>query len=379
MVRRVVFVASDVFVRRLMPSLSTFVQMRLDFRIVDIHRPPRELVQRVRELNPTGIITESLPQLTQAILRLGIPTVVADTDLVHRGTASIDVDDRAVGAEAARFFRNAGYAHFACVHNGMPYSAQRLEGFRAALDGRRPLTFRQAERRARYYMESWNEPTDRLHAWLLRLPRPIGVFAVHDPLARLVVDAASEAGLHVPEDAAIVGANNDEFVCSLSYPPLSSVEIAWNRIGTLAGKWVQALIDGRRAPTRPILVKPGPVHVRQSTAIAAVDDPGVRRVVRHLRSHLREPLTIGGACKALRLSRRAIERKFAEHLRTSPWDSLCRMRVEAAKSLLVRTSQPMSAIAEDCGFGNAERFSVVFRRHAGMSPSAFRKTAAGGA
>lgn len=376
MIRRVVLVASDVFVRRLTPALSTFVQMRLDFRIVDIHRPPRELLDRVRELNPMGIITESLPRLTETILSLGIPTVVADSDLVYRKAVSIDVDDHAVGAEAARFFHESGYENFACVHNDAPYSTQRLTGFQSTLATRGtnpPMTFLQTEQRPRYYMESWNESTDRLRDWLRRLPKPVGIFAVHDPLGCWVVEAAIEAGLHVPEEAAIAGANDDELVCGLSYPPLSSVEIAWDRIGALAGTWVQALIEGRQPPKKPILIQPGPVHVRQSTALVAVEDPEVRRVVQYLRDHYREPITIGSACAELRLSRRTVERKFTAHLRTSPWDSLCRMRVEAAKSLLIDTDQPMTMISDACGFGDAERLSVVFRRHTGTSPSKFRK------
>jgi LacI family transcriptional regulator len=375
MVRRIVLVASDTFVRRLTPALAAFVPMRLDFRIVEIYRPPRELLARIRELNPAGIITESLPELTEVILKLHLPTVVVDSDLTHPGAVSVDVDDHAVGAQAARFFQQGGYGNFACVHNATPYSEQRLEGFRAALgDGIASFhAFRQIERRARHYMESWNAPTERLRAWLMRLPKPVAIFAVHDPLGRLVAEASSEAGLQVPDELAIMGANNDDLVCGLSYPPLSSVEIAWDRIGALAGKWVIDLMEGRRAPASPLLVQPGPVCVRQSTALVAVEDPDVRRVVQYLRDHHRDSLTIDGVCRTLHLSRRTVERKFAMHLRTTPWDSLCRMRVDTARSLLVRSDDAISNIATGCGFSDPERFSVVFRRHVGQSPSAFRK------
>lgn len=380
MVRRVLLVASDVFVRRLTPALAALVPQRLDFRVVDIFRPPRELVRRVRELEPDGIITESLPRLTEAILALGVPTVIADSDRVHAGAVSLDVDDAAVGAEAARFFLAAGYENFACVHNDTPYGDQRRLGFRRALAAqRRPVAeFRQPERRPRYYMETWNAPADRLRAWLRGLPRPAAVFAVHDPLGRLLVQAALEEGLAVPDDVAVVGANNDDFVCQLGHPPLASVEIPWDRIGALAGEWVRRLMAGARPPRRALLVGPGPVATRPSVARHAVADAELRRVVGYLREHARDPrLTVGAACAELRVSRRVIERKFAAHLRMSPWRALCRMRVDLARSLLLGTDRPMTAIAEACGFGDAARFAVVFRREAGVSPRAFRKGAAG--
>jgi len=375
MSRRIIIATSDIFVRRLVPALLPYVPGRFDFRIINIHRRPGELVKCIQELEPDGIITESLSGITDAILRIGVPTVIADSDTIHPGAVSIDVDDEAVGRKAADFFQTAGYSHFACVHNGMPYSVQRLSGFQKALRSYPVSIFEQPERNPRDYMESSNEPTDSLRSWLRSLPKPAGIFVVHDPLGRLVMDAAAEEQLSVPEDLAIVGANNDEWVCGLSYPPLSSVEIPWLTVGTLAMEWMQRLLDGKKAPLTSLLVQPGPVQVRHSTTLAAVADTEVRRVIQYFRDHLSDEISVGSACNELRLSRRSIERKFALYLRATPWERLCAMRVEMAKSLLITTTRSMALIAEEVGFPNAERFSVVFRRHTGLSPRAFRKQA----
>jgi LacI family transcriptional regulator len=375
-ITRIALVASDVFVRRLTPALASFVRMRRDFRIVDIHRSPGELRDRIRELRPDGIITESLPRRTAGIVAMGIPTVIADTDDVYPNAVSIDVNDREVGATAARFFQNAGYLHFACVTNGMPYSEQRLGGFRSAIAESAETfhEFTESARRPQQYMELWNVSTERLRAWLMRLPKPVGVFAVHDPLGRLVSEAAIEAGLHVPEEVAVVGANNDELVCGLSHPPLSSVDIVWSRIGALAGGWVQRLIAGEAAPDAAVLVNPGPVVVRQSTTLVAVEDPDLRRVLRYFGERFSSPMSIAGVCSELRLSRRAIERKFSLHLRETPWECLSRVRVEAAKWHLINTDRDMGTIAEACGFANAEQLAVIFRRCAGLTPRDYRKS-----
>ena len=372
---------SDVFVRRLTPALATFVKDGRDFRIIDLHRPIGELRKIVRSCRPSALITEWLPRLTEGLLELGYPTVIADTDEIFSGAASLDVDDHAVGAAAARFFRQAGYRHFGCAHLQMPYASQRFAGFRDTLagEGFSCADFSHADPPGHHYMESWRETRPALQDWLRGLPKPAAIFAVHDPLGRRVCEAALETGLQIPHEVAVLGANNDELVCGLSHPPLSSVAIPWSRLGALAGEWVERLLAGEAPPAAPILVPPGPAVIRRSTALTAVDDPELRRVLHYLHDHATEPLTIEETCRTLRVSRRALERKFALHLKATPWETLCRMRTDRARRLLIETDLPMALIAERSGFENAERFSVVFRRQSGQTPSAFRKTARTGA
>jgi len=374
---RILLVASDVFIRRFTPALSAFVPEGLDFRILDINRPLPELRKLIRKNQPAAIITEWLPKVTDAIRKLGFPTVIGDIDEVFPGAVSIDVDDRGVGQTAARFFVEAGYRHYGCVYLKLPYARQRYAGFQEELAKHqyacRPFLHVPGDNL--FYMESSYDPSDDLKAWLIALPKPVAVFAVHDPAGRLVCEAAMEAGLLVPEEVAVIGANDDHLVCGLSFPPLSSVAIPWDRVGAEVGTWARVLAQGGKAPRTPIIVQSGPVIVRQSTTVLAVDDAQLRRSVQWLRDHFREGVTIEQMCETLRVSRRLIERKFVLHLRTSPWKFLCRLRVEAAKTLLTQEDLSMAQVAERCGFANAERFSVVFRRGTGLSPSRFRVAA----
>lgn len=377
---RIAIVTSDVFIRRLTPALTSFVRDERSFRVIDIHRSLAELRRLIRESDPMAIITESWPQTTEMIVGLGYPTVIADTDELFSNAVSIDVDDRKVGEVAAQFFLDAGYRHFACVYFDQPYAIQRFEGFTNLLARHRLKcdSFVHRELETRRYMESWQKPDATMQKWLRTLPKSAGLFAVHDPLGRLVCEAAMEERLLVPDEIAIVGANNDELVCGLSYPPLSSVAIPWHRIGALAGKWAQALMEKRLAPKTPLLVPPGTVVVRQSTTLSAVEDADLRRALHYLREKARDGITIQTMCNDLHLSRRSLERKFANILRSSPRETLCRIRTESAKRLLVETDLSMALVAERSGFGDPERFSVTFRQQTGVNPSNYRKSAVGG-
>lgn len=372
--QQIAIVMTEVFLRRLTPALMPFVRRQQDFRIVSIHRPQDELLELLCELQPSGLITEWLPDVTETMLKLKLPTVIADTDFTYPGVTSIDVDDWAVGAAAAEAFKQAGFQSFACLGNGTPYSGQRIDGFLQAVDAPVSVHTETAFEDARY-SEHFVAPSAALRSWLELLPKPVGIFAVHDPLGRFLCSTCQQLGIVVPEQVAVIGANNDELVCGLSYPMLSSVAIPWDAIGALVGESMQRLLAGERAPSEPISVPPGGVVMRHSANHLAVDDPQLRRAMSYLSERLQDSISVGQMCDELRLARRSVERKFKEFYRCTPWEMLCRLRVARAKQLLAQTNYPIGRISDLCGFNDAERMAVVFKRVAGEPPSSFRKTA----
>ncbi|MDC0276698.1 substrate-binding domain-containing protein [bacterium] len=374
---QVAIVMSEVFLRRLTPSLTAFVRRQQDYRIVSIHRPIAELKVLLTELNPAGLITEWLPETTDAILELGlkIPTVIVDTDFSYPGVVSVDVDDWAVGRDAAETFMRSGYRNFACLGNGLPYSEQRIEGFQSALEkGADCAVHIETGFEDTRYSESFVRPSSGLETWLAGLPKPVAIFAVHDPLGRFLCGACQQMGFNVPEEVSVIGANNDELVCGLTYPMLSSVAIPWNSLGAAAGEAMQQLISGETNTGKSArLIQPSGVVLRHSANHFAVDDPLLRRVMSYLSDRMQDAISVGTMCDELRIARRTVERKFKEHYRCTPWEMLCQLRVNQAKRLLTETSHPVSLISELCGFNDPERMAVVFKRLTGEAPSHFRR------
>jgi LacI family transcriptional regulator len=372
--KQVAIVMTEVFLRRLTPSLTPFVRRQHDFRILSIRRPVDELKALLTELNPCALITEWLPEVTEELLELGIPTVIAATDDQYPGVTSIDVNDWQVGAEAARAFAQAGYQSFACLGNATHYSDQRIEGFRRELGNSAQVSIHQEEAFNEVrYSEDFAQPCEALHSWLESLPKPVGIFAVHDPLGRFLCGVSREMGLRIPEEVAVIGANNDDLVCGLSYPMLSSVSIPWDTIGEAVGEAVRSLLSGDPSPTEPILVPSGGVVLRHSANHLAVEDPTLRRAMTYFSEHIQEPITIEILCNDLRIARRGLEQKFREYFHCTPWEMLCKLRVTRAKQLLTETNHPISIISELSGFNDPERMAVVFKRVEGIPPSSFRK------
>ena len=94
----------------------------------------------------------------------------------------------------------------------------------------------------------WEREQPDLHRWL-RLPRPVGLMACNDDRGREVLEACRVGGLHVPEEMAVVGVDNDELLCELADPPLSSValnaEAGGYRVAALLDQMMRARLRGR--------------------------------------------------------------------------------------------------------------------------------------
>ena len=71
--------------------------------------------------------------------------------------------------------------------------------------------------------------------------------ACYDVRARHVLAACRSLGILVPEDVAVIGVDNDELICELTSPPLSSIEQGARTIGYQAAALLDRLMAGRKA------------------------------------------------------------------------------------------------------------------------------------
>src|SRR5262245_58309102 len=105
-------------------------------------------------------------------------------------------------------------------------------------------------------------------------------------------------------------------------------------------------------------------------------DPVARRLDaarRFLEMHLDEVLTLDNIARRACLSKYHFLRVFKDAFDDTPLRYLRRRRLEAAERLLTRTEMSVTAVCYRVGFESLGSFSSLFRRHAGLSPNAFRR------
>jgi LacI family transcriptional regulator len=181
--------------------------------------------------------------------------------------------------------------------------------------------------------------------------------------------------LAVPDQVAVVGVDNDEFLCSLSDPPLSSIAPDTHRTGYEAAALLDRLMTGREKQRgQAIFIEPLGVISRRSTDVFALGDADVSAAVRFIREHAWEGISVKDLLREVPLSRRVLEDRFRKLLGRTPHDEIARVRFERVRQLLREARLPLAEIARRSGFRNAEYLATAFRREFGMSPKSYRNS-----
>lgn len=226
---------------------------------------------------------------------------------------------------------------------------------------------------------AWVKERENLARWLAGIPRPFGIFAGNDLLAKLTLDACRTAGIEVPQDAAIVGADDDETFCLTASPTLTSVRIDFEGAGRLAAETLATLFLKRR-PARSRIVRYGVLGVARRDSTRTVEKGTDLRLAAGLdfiAAHAADPF-VGArdVAAAMGLGRRQADRMFAATGATIR-GSIEETRLAAARRMLQSSDAPVSAIAARCGFASSNYFIRIFHARTGLSPDAWRRQSRG--
>lgn len=284
--------------------------------------------------------------------------------------AAVDTDNQAVGEAAAAHLLERGFRNVGLIADqfGLPYGEERARAFHRFLH-RHGVTVRTYP----YPAGPVRRVTaDTLVPWLRQGGLPVALFGVDDLAAAQVLRACLEAGLRVPQEIAVLGADNLDEVRFTTTPPLSSVDVPFEQIGFRAAETLHVLMSGREPAQRTTLVAPTSVITRTSTDALAVSDALLTRAYAYLRERVSTGVTVADLERDLHASRRQIERRMMEAWGCSPMEMILRLRVAEAKNLLAHTDRTMDDIAQAAGFSGARAMLRQFKRQLRLTPAVFR-------
>ena len=331
-----------------------------------------------------GIIARvSSEKVAERIMDSRLPAVTLASDSTKRLSVlrkdrwavipRVITNSKAIGRLAAEHLLDRGFRHFAFC--GIPYcswSQKRKESFSDRIE--------QAGYECRLYSEPllrrdrlWEKEQTSLARWLHSLPRPVGLMACNDERARYVVETARVIGLMIPEEVAVIGVDNDELLCDLSNPQLSSVAMNVEQAGYEAAALLARLMAGEKMAGQEIYVEPIRVVVRQSTNVLAIPNKEVAAAIRFIREHAKDIIRVDDVINAVSTSRRLMERHFQRILGRSILKEIQRVKVELAREILLKTEVSIADVARDSGFSNATHLGVIFKREIGLTPLAYRR------
>jgi len=320
-----------------------------------------------------GIIARvDSPRIAAALRRTGLPVVDVSAERDASEFPRVSVDNAAVARLAAEHLVARGFRRFAYFGDAQfLWSRERGREFRRRLGeaGRPCVEFAVRSRGVRAGSDA---EIRAMAEWLADQPRPLGVFACYDGRARHVLEACQLRGWAVPDEIAVLGVDNDEVLCELCSPPLTSVQPNARRTGFEAAELLSRMMRGEKPGRMTRRVEPVRVVERQSTDTVAVADTKVAAAVRFIREHVGDGIDVGDVLRAVPMSRTLLERKFQAALGRSPHREILQQRIARARHLLAESEVSIAVVAELAGFGDASYLSVVFRRETGESPRSYR-------
>ena len=306
----------------------------------------------------------------------GVPVVnISAIELPDVDFPRVATDLPAAGRMAAEHLRNRGFVHFAyygLAHR--PFVDRHYRGFAEAVStvcSDIPFYGTTLESGAGT-RTAWDTRQRGLSRWLKKLAKPVAIVAWTTELGRELIYACRREELLVPEQVAVLAADNDELLCEACSPSLSGIALTSERIGFEAAKLLDRLMHGGRPPKTPCLLEPTGVLTRQSTDTLAVDDLDLAHAVAFIRSHATDPIQVHHVLREVPVSRRWLERRFHEVLNRGPAAEIRRVRLSRAKRLLAETDIPVPEVARLAGFGSREYLAAVFKRELNLSPRQYR-------
>jgi len=213
----------------------------------------------------------------------------------------------------------------------------------------------------------------KLKKWLHSLPKPVGMLACDDDRAHQILEICKEENIRIPQDISILGVGNDEILCNLASPPLSSIVIDLVSVGYEAVGTLVDMISGKTERPPDISMNPQWVTPRLSTDFLAVKDAVVVRAMQFIRQNYLRPIGVDDVVRYIDVSRRTLEVRFFKATERSIAEEIQYHRLQRAKRLLTQTDDPVTSIAEPSGFVNFRSLLHAFHAVEGCTPTEYRE------
>ena len=304
----------------------------------------------------------------------GISVIAQDFEERFKDVPNITGAYHETGRLGAAYFLKKGFKTFAFYgFKDIVWSRERAEGFDEKVKeaGYSVHYFENKRYRA---TDLWYYKPSALSRWLKTLPKPIALMTCDDNQGLHITEASRHAGIRIPEDVAVLGVDNDENICFLSDPPLSSISLDVEKGGYEAARLMQQMItDSRKKYVHNIIIKPTYVNTRNSTDIYSTKDDHIVSALKFIHLNIDKNLKVVNVLKVVPLSRRSLEKRFIQTTGFPIYKYIYNLRIERFIQKLVETDMTIIEIAQELVFNDTKNIARQFKQIKGQTPLEYRK------
>ena len=329
----------------------------------------------LRKWRGDGIIVRvQNEKIARAVSATGLPTVDVLGVATEAKLPLVHVDDMLIARMAAEHLLERGFHYFGFFGAGDEnWSERRRDCFRHSLRVPADHFFVLEAPRRLIARTPWERQQDNIAHWLAGLPKPIGIMVDSDQHGPHLLEACRRAGVDVPDEVAVVGVDNDETLCEVCNPPLSSVKAGHQVVGYKAAELLGQLMRGGAPPGQPLFVQPQGVVTRRSSDVLAIKDRQVAAALRIIRESSGPGLSASKVIAQIPVSRSVLQRRFRKEIGRSIHDEIVNARLKRARQLLAETDLPLAEVAVRSGFKHQEYLGAVFKARIGKTPAEYRR------
>jgi LacI family transcriptional regulator len=313
------------------------------------------------------------------LIRTKRPFMLINVQADFKNLPSIAPDCQGLSRIAVEYFHSKGFKNLAfCGFDDNEWCHERSQYFEQIAEeyGYEATSFFEKSgftEDSGQFSKEWKAQENKMIEWLTNLPKPVGILTTNDDLGRHVIQTCNIAGLAVPEEVAVLGEGNDELVCELCEPPLSSVDFNAENGGYQAAEILHQMIKGEQVSKLRVVVRSTRVVARQSTDVMAIDDPNMAKAMNFISQNFKKNIKVSDVARAARLSTRVLLNRFRKYLDRSPYEEITRVRIESAAAMLTESNLPISNVAYAIGYDEVKYFTRLFSKVQGMTPTAYRR------
>ncbi len=312
----------------------------------------------------------------EIFLEHGIVAVAQDYKSRFSNIPNITGNYRATGNMAAEYFISKGFQHFAfCGYQGTVWSEERCEGFFSI------LKLHGFANNFHHYQDQslddiWFYEAPPLLSWLKSLPPNTALFACDDNQGNRIMEICKVNDIRIPDQIAILGVDNDEIICNLSDPPLSSISHDIERGGFEAARLIEQMLKSKNRESvqiQDVIIEPSNIVNRQSTDFYSTTDGNIQLVLKYISENIARDISVSDILKKVPMSRRLLEIRFRQVTQKSIHKYILNHRMERFAELLLASNAPIAELAEQVGISNLKNLSRQFKALKNLSPIEYRR------
>lgn len=328
-----------------------------------------DFIKLISEIKPDGCIIEN-HENAKKVIDLKIPLIQTSSFNHAKKIPYLKGNYDADGKMALEYFTAKGFKNIAFFgSHKVIWSDRRLESLQKHALSKHIKVHNYIPKNKRTISHDLKD----IISWLKSLPKPIGIFCCNDDLGIILINACSMAKLKIPYEIAILGVDNDELLCSVVHPKLSSIARNHTVAAFNACEILNKMMQGHKPENHIIPTEPISVIERSSTDTIACNDTEVVKALHFIRNNTHVNITVNDVVDVTTISRRNLYTRFKKITGRTILEDIQFQKIKKFKALLTHQKLSVKEIAFHLGFEDVSHVSRWFSAIEGTTPVKWRK------